>query len=639
MTDNLAIANVNEALESRAFPTITLWNRLEGRPRTTDFKRALKAEVRDALWMLTRQWQMGEFRCADAGSPLIAKVHLGVTRFSKYRPEGHEAEAFETAVPMEAKVESRPINFASSNRKLSLDIRLLMGRHWLKLAGQVGDYKNQFIARYPIQLPDPMREEDAHLCAHEEVWQSFAAVAGRAMDGASLYFYLKGDPARHAYDGVGVSPTDEGDIDRQAIKFIEWFEKLYYQPPRADAWDPSRLEYRFACSAPSAHGEMVYAAEEYFHGRLEWYNFDVDKQSNGLGGLGRPSGSDGLGGLSAVPGNVAQGLSETVTQSALPSPVVFEGMPNTRWWTFEDRKTDFGDVKSDTTDLAKLLLAEFGLVYANDWFLIPHAAAEGSIISIEGLAVTNVFGERFWIEAAGSGADDNRRQWSMFTISSKNKVGKNKAKDKADPGLLLLPSVPKIQEGPPVEEVLLVRDEVANMVWGIEKVIPAPTGAGKPGGEAAIETLNFHRLLLEAGLASATPAAPIESRAKIRYEVMNTVPENWIPFIPVRVENNNREIQLQRAAMPRMLEGDPVRPQKVRPRTSLLREGLDRNPPTAYFLHEEEVPSAGVRVTQSFQRTRWRDGRVFVWLGIRKQTGRSEASSGLAFDRITDVKS
>ena len=53
-----------------------------------------------------------------------------------------------------------------------------------------------------------------------------------------------------------------------------------------------------------------------------------------------------------------------------------------------------------------------------------------------------------------------------------------------------------------------------------------------------------------------------------------------------------------------------------------------------YFLHEEEVSRAGVRVTQSFQRTRWRDGRAWVWLGVRKQTGRGEGSSGLAFDRI-----
>jgi len=56
-----------------------------------------------------------------------------------------------------------------------------------------------------------------------------------------------------------------------------------------------------------------------------------------------------------------------------------------------------------------------------------------------------------------------------------------------------------------------------------------------------------------------------------------------------------------------------------------------------YLLHQEEVPRAGVRVSDSFQRTRWRDGRAWVWLGVRKQTGRGEGSSGLAFDSIADV--
>ena len=59
----------------------------------------------------------------------------------------------------------------------------------------------------------------------------------------------------------------------------------------------------------------------------------------------------------------------------LPTQVTFNGMPNTRWWEFEDGRTNFGDIKPDTTDLAKLLLIEFGLVYANDWFLIPFTAA------------------------------------------------------------------------------------------------------------------------------------------------------------------------------------------------------------------------------------------------------------------------
>jgi hypothetical protein len=44
-----------------------------------------------------------------------------------------------------------------------------------------------------------------------------------------------------------------------------------------------------------------------------------------------------------------------------------------------------------------------------------------------------------------------------------------------------------------------------------------------------------------------------------------------------------------------------------------------------------------VRVFQTYQRTRWHDGSVFTWLGVRKQTGRGEGSSGLAFDQIKPV--
>ena len=118
---------------------------------------------------------------------------------------------------------------------------------------------------------------------------------------------------------------------------------------------------------------------------------------------------------------------------------------------------------------------------------------------------------------------------------------------------------------------------------------------------------------------------------------MSTVPEHWIPFIPVHVPGDNRKIQLQRAALPRILEGDPNPPLKVKPRTILLREGLDHHPPQPYFVFEEEVSRAGVRMMQSFERTRWTNGRVYTWLRVRKQTGRGEGSSGLEFDELINV--
>ena len=157
--------------------------------------------------------------------------------------------------------------------------------------------------------------------------------------------------------------------------------------------------------------------------------------------------------------------------------------------------------------------------------------------------------------------------------------------------------------------------------------------------EAARElTALYKRILAHEIGEEALEQDPVEYQANIRYRIMTSVPENWIPFIPVHMDNNNREVQLQRAAMPRIIDGDPEPPQKIRPRTILLREGLETTPGKAYFLHEEEVTRSGTRIRQTFQRTRWHNGKIFNWLGVRKGTGRGEGSSRLAFDTIPSVR-
>ena len=86
--------------------------------------------------------------------------------------------------------------------------------------------------------------------------------------------------------------------------------------------------------------------------------------------------------------------------------------------------------------------------------------------------------------------------------------------------------------------------------------------------------------------------------------------------------------------MPRIIGEDTEYPKKVQPRTKLLRFGLDQEPKDIYKLYEEEVPRSGVRVYQRYQRTRWYSGQVYNWLGVRKQVGQGEVSSGLAYDLI-----
>jgi hypothetical protein len=616
MPSALPVGDVQKALARRLFPSITTWNRLEARPRTLSFDRALQAEVRDGLWMLTKQWQMGEFRGSDAGSPIFAKLQIDTTRLTKYRPDAEQSQLFEYEVPFEAKVERRPLAFTQGGRPMAFDLRLAMGRIWLALVDPIGAYRPNFIAAYPIAAPDPSQKQDADRCAHPEVWQLFAAVAGRAMDGGALYAHLIANPANHSYDGVaGIAPADKAALDDAAQRFVAWFQRLILQPPASgdNAWVAPKLEYQFAVSAPLPGGaEKVYVADEYYQGRLDWYSLDIDA---------------GIAALDPVPGSDVTGLPPDGPKTMMPIPVSFAGMPNTRWWAFEDARTNFGDIDASTTDLAKLLFVEFALVYSNDWFVIPYTLPSGAIASIRGFVVTNVFGERFWIEAAGHGADANWQRWSMFTIDVQNRAGAA-----ADTSLVLLPTVAKLQESAPTEDTLLVRDEVANMVWGIENTIPVATGESKRGLEAARQT----RAFLE-GLLGAAPAPALPARAPIRYRVMSTVPENWIPFIPVHVAGSNREIQIQRAALPRILERDANPPVKVQPRTVLLREGLDRTPAQPYFVFEEEVPRAGARLMQTFARTRWTDGRVYTWLRVRRQTGRGEGSSGLAFDELINV--
>jgi hypothetical protein len=615
---SIPVTNLAQALHERLFPTVTTWNRLEGRPRTINFDRALRAEVRDALWLLSKQWQMGEFKGSDAGSPVFAKVQLDLTRLTKYRPDALATQPFEYALPLDAKVEARPLPLILNGRPMALDIRVAIGRYWLALIAGIGPYRQAFLDAYPIAAPDPGKAEDADVCAHVDVWQSFAALSGRAMDGGALIAHLLASPENRAYDGVaGISTTDHNALDGFATRLLAWFGRVIYQPPNGDdAWIPPQLEYQFAASAPQPEGiEKVYIADAFYQADLDWYSVDVDTTSKGL---------------DSVPGATDTGLPADTVGTTIPIPVSFSGMPNTRWWAFEDKKTNYGDIDAATTDLAKLLFMEFALVFSNDWFVIPYTLPSGSVATVRAMVVNNVFGERFLVEAAGSGADSSWQRWNMFTITSRAQTAVP-----ADNSLLLLPTLAKRHESPVTEEMLLVRDEVANMVWGVETTIPLPNGDTKRGLEAARQTRAYFEALLAAS--GATPPATLPSAAPIGYQVMSTVPENWIPFIPVHVPGSNREIQLQRAALPRVLDGDPSPPVKVRPRTVLLREGLDVTPAVPYFVFEEEVPRAGAKLLQAFERTRWTDGTVFTWLRVRKQTGRGEGSSGLAFDELKDM--
>ena len=106
-------------------PVLKGWNRLEGRLRQKDFARSLRAEVRDALWMLSRQWQWGEFKGEDAGSPIDAIASVRQTMVNRYIVND-KAYSYKGELPLEVRVEAEFI-------PKDLTIQLQLSRYFLKL--------------------------------------------------------------------------------------------------------------------------------------------------------------------------------------------------------------------------------------------------------------------------------------------------------------------------------------------------------------------------------------------------------------------------------------------------------------------------------------------------------------------------
>jgi hypothetical protein len=598
---------------------LRVWNRLEPRARKPDFAETLRAEIHDPLWLLARQWQFGEFAGEDTGSPIFARMAMRTRPLVALQDGAAHAVPLVHALPLEANVEREPL-------PRDITRQATVGRQWLKILKREGDaynamhptgttfihatYRALFLGRFAIAAPTLSAELDrARHDSNSTLLTYEAALAGRALDGRAVLDAIgTGDllwstlPARIT---AGV-PLEHRDVVVSSLQQLRaWATQVWLDPPAADQmWDPSQLEYRFSCEIPSPDGARVaLRASEYATGHLDWYSFDL-----GAGGPSQPT--------DATTVEVA---------TVIPTLAEFPGQPHPRFWQIEDGAVDLGNIRVDSTDLARVLVSQYALVYGNNWFIAPVTQPIGSLAEILGIVVTDVFGERSLVRPANTTSSSWAR-WDMFSLD-------READANVDVGehLFLAPAVLATNEGEVIESVRFVRDEMANLVWGIETRIGDEAGGGRDGHEAARAFLDRQRR------ADAAPAPPTAITPGISFRLGNTVPENWIPFLPVHTGQDDRAIRLQRASMPRMFR-DTVMP--VRPRTRILRAGLTEADEQAmpYYLHEEEVPRAGVQVDVTMQRARWIDGTTAVWCGRRARTGRGQGGSGLRFDVIEPVR-
>ncbi len=580
--------------------SITSWVRLEPRIRNADMNAGLQARIYDPLWLLTRQWQVGEFQGEDNGSPASARWRGEVAPLTRYFP-GTLADDKKTVAgqaydrgttPLETLVERERVRPAA-NEPARLRFAAEAGQHFLRMLERQPlsqSYRTLFKSAYPF--PSFTTEQlDAES-------QSFLnLVAPRVPDGRQLYAAFS--TALRAPGGGGNLPTkpliaasDVAEVRVAAEKWLSWYESLYSEPGSGGnaAWTEERLEYNFSVAAHMSKGEQVLTAPEYYSGQLDWHDFNVNDGASLRAGDDPPS--------------------ITLTRTTIPAPVSYRGMPAQRFWEFEDARVDFGAVDAGPEELARLLLIEFAISYGNDWFVIPIELPVGFLCRTHSLVVTNTFGERTLIRPAHLSTGPGS-VWRMFQLASTPPLGSPASVRPENATLFFLPpSLLKSVEGRPLEEVLFLRDEMANMAWGVERVIESVT----------------ERPLNRYEQQSVAPA-PVASRADdvLTYRLATDVPDYWIPLLPVQTANG---LHLKVGEM--LKPNGP--PEPVHALGRILNP--EPQPPAGLAVPDEELPREGIRVTRQYQLARWLDGATHLWVGRRKVVGRGEGSSGLRFDTL-----
>ncbi len=355
------------------------------------------------------------------------------------------------------------------------------------------------------------------------------------------------------------------------------------------AWSKRQFEYRFAVKACGT----VLASEEYASGNLDWFDFDAK--------------------------NVALQQGTLTKHSVVPAKVTFKGVPDTRFWRFEEGNVDLGAISRPDLNPVAMALIEFSMIYGNDWFSFSLPQKAGSIRSILALDVIDSFGNRTSIPPTED-STAAQSKWNLYTFS---KIGGGSTDSRL---FFLADRVALPLQGDPLEEVTFFRDESANLVWAVEhKYLNGKSVVNRDDVEAEHQP----------------PQIQVQNDVPV-YRLKSHVPRNWIPYFAVKLSKKDEGIVLRRGRSDESASiGNPQY------KGQLLKE--------AKIVNEEEIPAMPLRVTRHWklvtvgpetwrainEKGQWKLERVNVkkvvsWIGREKKTAPRQPASYLSFDYLVE---
>ncbi|MCZ2262234.1 hypothetical protein [Isoptericola sp. QY 916] len=541
--------------------------RLEPDSVTGDPAPGAEARVADPAWLLGRQWQLGELLGEDAGSATAVTVRsraLPVTAWAPLddatvdRPQDADWRPWHAAAVLEELVQDVPALALGSG----LRQRAEAGAQLVELLHDAGaDPGVDLAARYPLALlPDPA-DPDGSL---DPQGPRLAAVLGGAVpDGGAL-----------AADVAGGEPAwVAGSPDPGVVRGVlaDWLAWVTGAPDSGGAWSTERLEYRFALRFGEGADQVVTRGTQFGSAEVRWSDLDWAEGAAVDPPPGAPSGAP-----------------VATTATMLAAPLRYPAQPADRYWQLEDGSVDLGAIEAQPHDLARLALAEFALTSGDDWVVVPLDGLLGAVNQVLDVTVTDDFGDAVPVPQLRDPG------FAMYQVAAPSA--------RLLDGVVLPPTAAGTLVGEPVEEVLFLRDEQANMAWAVEQTVQG--ASGDPRARAAEPR------------PEPEPDPDDLDPDELVYRLQTPVPAHWIPLVPVALRPGS--VHLRKGAFLR--DGEPVLPRGV----TLA--------PTPLTFPGEEVPRDGVAVRAVPVLARRSDGRYVRWAAYRVRTGRGEASSRLAWD-------
>ena len=543
------------------------------RPRSTaaspeEQASALSAPVRDPMWFLARQWQTGAFAADDGGDPVHVALATTTAPITFTDATG--------GAPTQPGIEAEP---APGTAALDTAARAGSAAELFRIMGDQGMTAARVTAvRVALAAAFPLHPVTAASAS--------APHAGRLPDAAALLGLLAGALAP---DGTGTPfPAVPGvnlATDPQAEPALRaWYAWALRQAAALGGaddsqpvrWDGTHLGYTAPARAQLPAGPVDLHLDAYDGTGLDWYVLD-----RGV----------------LAPATVLASTPVTVR----PAPVRFAGMPEPRFWAFER-----GDVNLDLivgTDPAHALLATFAHAYSNDWYIVPVDVPAGATV-VDLLQVTDSFGTTTTIAAAAA-LDAPDGSWRMWELTPPTVTA-------GDPALgmrvFLTPCAPPL-EGPVRDDLLVARDELANLGWIIEL-----TTRDEDGGP-----VDRNRRWLQLRPASDPTYNPATAGHAASYRLGTSLPDYWYPLLAQAGPGGAAQLAL--AALPpgaADVSDDGVAGHLI-PHTLQT------------VLADEEAARTGTSVTRVNRLGRVSGART-SWRARVRRPGTGEASSGLRFD-------